>query len=99
VIYTEVKRELMEKAALLSVALWTAVIISTGASEEKYQVNVLIPSSESSGPHIRVPEREVLSVCVVRSMTTARLMVTVKGVTNPAKNSAIGKNRLFINLL
>jgi hypothetical protein len=32
-------------------------------------------------------------------MTTARLMVTVKGVTNPAKNSAIGKNRLFINLL
>ncbi|CAI8016596.1 hypothetical protein GBAR_LOCUS10167 [Geodia barretti] len=80
----------MEKAALLSVVLWTAVIISTGASEGKYQGNVLIPSSESSGPHMRVPEGEVLTVCVVRSITTARLLVAVKGETNPAKNSAIG---------
>ena len=69
------------------------------ASEEKYQVNVLIPSSESSGPHIRVPEGEVLTVCVVMSITSERLLVTVKGDTDPANSSAIGKNHLFINLL
>jgi hypothetical protein len=77
----------MEKAALLSAVLWTAVIISAGASEEKYQVNVQIPSS---GYHIRVPEGEVLTVCVVKSRTTARLVVTVKGETDPAKYSSIG---------
>ena len=59
----------------------------------------MISSSESSGPRIRVPEGEVLTVCVVMSITTARLLVTVKGDTDPAKSSAIGKNHLFINLL
>ena len=77
----------------------SAIFLPSSASEEKYQVNVLIPSSESSGPPIRVPEGEVLTVCVVRSITTARLMVAVKGDTDRANNSAIGKNRLFINLL
>ena len=65
---------------------------------------MLISSSESSEPYIsepyiRVPEGEVLTVCVVRSITTARLLVAVKGDTDAAKNSAIGKNRLFISLL
>ncbi|CAI8016595.1 hypothetical protein GBAR_LOCUS10167, partial [Geodia barretti] len=60
------------------------------ASEEKYQVNVQVPLSGNDGYHIRVPEGEVLTVCVVRSITTARLMVAVKGETNPAKSSAIG---------
>ena len=74
----------------------SALFLPSSASEEKYQVNVQIPSS---GYHIRVPEGEILTVCVVRSTTTARLVVTVKGDTDPTKNSAIGKNCLFINLL
>ena len=59
------------------------------------EVNVQIPSSGNDGYHIRVPEGEILTLCVVRSTTTARLVVTVKGETDPAKNSAFGKKSFY----
>ncbi len=67
-------------------------LFSAIASTEKYQVDVALPLSSSYISYdITVPEGETLTVCVVRSSTTARLEVLVKGDTNPQNFPALGK--------
>ena len=63
-------------------------------------MNVELPLSSSQISHsITVPEGEILTVCVVRSSTTATLNVVVKGESNPRKKSALGKNCSFYQKL
>ncbi len=55
-------------------------------------MDVALPSSSSYVSYnITVPEGETLTVCVLRSSTTARLEVAVKGNTNPQNFPALGK--------
>ena len=61
------------------------------ASQEKYRVNVVIPLTNGSEHHTRVPEGEILTVCVTRLDTSARVVVTVRGGTDPRRTSSLGK--------